>query len=467
MAEPIETKTAFRRLFMAPSLIGMQPPYLSPSAFESFVMYVFERAGYTARPSATYLRPAVHVELSTGAELRGHPIGFVQVQQGAPGERIDASAVEELQARLGGSLPGYIVTTGEFTARAQSAAARLPRVTLIDGSHLLRYILYVLGSRAEQGTSEAVPVDPLYYLLDVSAATWRIPPEPLFYADTLLPNRRPRALCRVVAVANNKGGVGKTTTALNLAAGLAAVRKRVLVVDLDAQANLTQALPAPREELPLMLGQSHVGEYFLRRRELAELIRPTGLKNVWLVPSHPNLRFLDTNGAIRPDLELLFARDLHDRAVAPPGGGEFDWIVLDTPPAMTLHTRAALAAAHYVIAPVVPRAFALAGLRNLFETVNAMGALMGSDLGVLGCLVTYWQDSAATREACGRLQHFLDSEGMQTLYTNMLDTRIPVDPSIDRAQTKRKNLFRLRTRPSRGTLAYEALVHEVLSRVGS
>jgi chromosome partitioning protein len=245
--------------------------------------------------------------------------------------------------------------------------------------------------------------------------------------------------------------------------GLAASGRRVLLVDLDPQANLTQSTPPPRDGAPIL---PHLGDYFTRRCALAEVVRTTGLKNLWLMPAHPNLRFADAGGSVRPDLELVFARDLHRRDVAPPEGGDFDWMILDTPPAMSLHARAALAAAHYVIAPVMPRAFALAGLRNLFETVNAMGALTASDLSMLGCLLTYWQETADAREAAGRLQHFLDSEGMHTLSTNILDTRIPVDPGIDRAQTRRTSLFRLRARPTRGAVAYEALVREVLTRAG-
>ncbi|MBF6590991.1 MAG: AAA family ATPase, partial [Ktedonobacterales bacterium] len=439
------------------------PPYFSPDVFERFVAYVFERAGYVARPASPYPHPAAHLELSTGGDAHGQPAALVHVHQGTRRERLDAPVVEDLQRRLSGMMPGYIVTAGEFTAMAQAAAAQPPRVGLVDGAHLIRYILYVLGSRFEQTTPEAAAPDPLSYLFHVAAMTWHIPPDPLFYADFIRPARRPRVLTKIVAIANNKGGVGKTTTALNLAAGLAAKGRRVLLVDLDAQANLTQALPLTRNDGATW---PTLGDYFTRQCALPELVRSTALKGVWLLPGHPSLRFTDASGSVRPDIELGFARDLHDRAVVPPQGGDFDWIVLDTPPAMTLQSRVALASAHYVLAPVMPRAFALAGLRNLFETVNAMGALTDADPAVLGCLVTYWQDTVAAREACGRLQHFLDSEGMHTLSTNILDTRIPVDPTIDRAQARRKSLFRLKPRPSRGALAYEALVEEVLARVG-
>lgn len=463
MAGPVEAPASFKRLFSAPSLVGMLPPYLSPSEFEAFVAYVFERAGFCVRMAPSYLRPAVHIELST-SDLRAATVGLVQVCQCVPGERVDATAVEQLQARLGELLPGYIVSSGGFTAAAEAAAARAPRIMLVDGKHLLRYVLYVHGSRTELGTLQATAPDPLEYLLHVAATTWRIPPEPLYYADAMLPGRRPRALTRIVAIANNKGGVGKTTTALNLGAGLATQGRRVLLVDLDAQANLTQAAPPPREagaSLP-----PHLADYFAQHCGLPTITRPTGLKNLWLMAGHPNLQFIDVGGSVRPDLELLFARDLHRRDVAPPDGGSFDWIILDTPPAMTLQARAALAAAHYVIAPVMPRAFALAGLRNLFETINAMGALTGSDLSVLGCLITHWQETADSREAVGRLQHFLDSEGMHTLSASILDTRIPIDPGIDRAQSRRRSLWRMRARPSRGALAYDALVREVVARVG-
>src|SRR5262249_52944051 len=158
---------------------------------------------------------------------------------------------------------------------------------------------------------------------------------------------RPRSRTKVLAIANNKGGVGKTTTALNIGFNLAKRDKSVLLVDLDAQGNLTYSLPYKANNSP-----HHLADYFLHRggtggSSLPQLVRPTEFQNICVIPSHPDLSLAESDLDDWTRIEHQFAEDLHDDAVIAPhevGGSEFDWIILDTPPAMGIATRAALAA---------------------------------------------------------------------------------------------------------------------------
>lgn len=152
-------------------------------------------------------------------------------------------------------------------------------------------------------------------------------------------------LTTVLAIANNKGGVAKTTSALNLGVALSKLGKRVLLVDLDGQASLSLALPLPDprrrppRHSPPPPRTRHITEYFAGNATLRDLVQPTRFPLLWLLPAHAELYARDTGGAAHPEDELAFVRAIHDPALSAPAllndtaAGGFDWIILDTPPA--------------------------------------------------------------------------------------------------------------------------------------
>ena len=225
---------------------------------------------------------------------------------------------------------------------------------LVDGPHFVRYINYLHGSRQLSQDSKAAGSDDPLFADDPLAP---IPPETLLLADTIA--RKPVGTTKVLTLANHKGGVGKTTSALNIALGLTAKGYRVLLVDMDVQANLTKVLSSGKWPEP------NLGDYYDRKCQLVDLIYHSDqFPLLWLIPSNPLMALGDRGVTVGPRAILRFVRDLHAPSVRPPqvpNNPPFDWIIIDTGPSMGFFTRSALAASEYVIMPVAPGAFSQEG----------------------------------------------------------------------------------------------------------
>src|SRR4029453_17587157 len=179
---------------------------------------------------------------------------------------------------------------------------------------------------------------------------------------------------RIYALANQKGGVGKTTTAINLAACLAGAGGRALVVDLDPQANATSGLGERAN------GTSSYD--LLDGAPLEQLAKPTRFRNLWLVPSKPDLAGAAVELARRDDGERFLADSLAG------AGDRYSFVFLDCPPSLGPLTVNALAAADRVLVPVQAEYYALEGLSQLLRSVDIIKARLNPRLTVAGILLT-------------------------------------------------------------------------------
>jgi chromosome partitioning protein len=178
---------------------------------------------------------------------------------------------------------------------------------------------------------------------------------------------------KVYAFANQKGGVGKTTTAINLAACLAEAGQRALVVDLDPQANATSGLG--------MRANGTSSYDLLDGVPLADLAKPTRFENLFLIPSKPELAGASVELSQHADGERYLADALKDAE-------GFDFILLDCPPSLGPLTVNALAAADRVVVPVQTEYYALEGLAQLMQSINLIKTRLNADLSVAGVLLT-------------------------------------------------------------------------------
>jgi chromosome partitioning protein len=184
-------------------------------------------------------------------------------------------------------------------------------------------------------------------------------------------------MTRIVAVANQKGGVGKTTTAINLAASVASRGYRVLLVDFDPQGNASSGVGYPRDKVELSIYDALIGEVAME-----DVIRPTEITTLFVAPA--------TTDLVGAEIELISAerreRFLAD-ALAPIVDG-YDYIVIDCPPSLGLLTLNALVAANGVVIPMQAEYFALEGLSALNATIEKVRAAYNPGLAIDGVLFT-------------------------------------------------------------------------------
>lgn len=251
----------------------------------------------------------------------------------------------------------------------------------------------------------------------------------------------------IVAVANQKGGVGKTTTTINLAASLCRAGRTALVIDLDPQANLTSGVglkgrPAPGGTVyDVLTAEQPV--------DIAEFIVPTAVTGMSLVPADRNL-----TGA---ELELvgLLARESRLRPLTESARSRFDHIFIDTPPSLGLLTLNALVAAEQVLIPLTCEYFALEGLAELTSTVQRVRASLNPTLEIGGVLLTM----ADSRTNLGRQ---VAAEVREHFSSKVFETVIPRNVRLGEAPSH--GLPAIAYDPkSRGAEAYVALANEILA----
>jgi len=250
-------------------------------------------------------------------------------------------------------------------------------------------------------------------------------------------------MARVIAICNQKGGVGKTTTAVNLSAYLATLGKRSLIVDFDPQANASSALGVS----PLALERS-VYHGILGEAPHHELVRASELHNLHLVPAAPHLAGALVELVNMPDREYFL------RKFIVPIRHAYDYIFIDLPPSMSLLTVNGLLASDEILIPVQAEYYSLEGLGQLLESIDLIRSNLGHPIEVMGALLTMYDK----RER-------LDREVEKNLRANfphrVFDVAIPRSVALAEAPSFSKPVVLYRP-DSSGALAYRRLAEEVI-----
>jgi chromosome partitioning protein len=254
---------------------------------------------------------------------------------------------------------------------------------------------------------------------------------------------------RVVAVANQKGGVGKTTTTINLAASLALADRRVLLVDVDPQANLTSGVGLKNRSG----GAGTVYDALTSDEpghDARPFIIPTGLQRLALIPADRNL----TGAEI--ELVSLPSREERLRMLLDPVRGDYDFVFVDCPPSLGLLTLNALVAADAVIIPLHCEYFALEGLADLVATMRRIRASLNPNLDIDGVLLTMFDERTNLgQQVAADVREFFKEKVYRTV--------IPRNVRLGEAPSHGMPVI-LYDVKSRGAEAYLALAREVLER---
>ena len=249
----------------------------------------------------------------------------------------------------------------------------------------------------------------------------------------------------VIAVVNQKGGVGKTTTAINLGAALAELGHRILLVDLDPQANSTSGLGLDPSRARLNIYHLLTGE-----AEVQQVAQPTAASGLELIPSHIDLAGAEIELAALDARETLLRRAL---SVPPPG---VECVIIDCPPSLGLLTLNALTAATSMLIPTQCEYFALEGLRHLMYTHQLVRSRLNPRLVIAGIVMT--QFDARTTLSWDVL------ESVRRSYPHeVLQTLIPRNVRISEAPSHGKSVIEYDP-TCRGAIAYRALAKELLER---
>jgi chromosome partitioning protein len=250
-------------------------------------------------------------------------------------------------------------------------------------------------------------------------------------------------MTKIVALANQKGGVGKTTTAINLGASVAACERRVLLVDIDPQANATSGLGVT-EANPSMY------DVLIENMPLRDIVRPTEIPTLFLAPSS-----VDLVGA-EVELRDAIGREYYLKRVLEAVGAEYDYILIDSPPSLGLLTVNGLTAANSVLVPLQAEYFALEGVSQLLATIDRVKSAVNPSLDVEGIVLTMYDERM-------NLARQVSEEVRTHFGEKVYKTVIPRNVRLSEAPSFGKPIILYDIR-SRGSEAYVSLAREFIQR---
>ncbi|MBL3583477.1 ParA family protein [Oleidesulfovibrio alaskensis] len=252
-------------------------------------------------------------------------------------------------------------------------------------------------------------------------------------------------MARIIAIANQKGGVGKTTTAINLAASLAVMEKRVLLVDCDPQANGTSGLGIDPDQL-----DESLYTVFFRPEEALEAVHPTNLEYLSVLPT--------TTDLVAVELELVdkMGREYYLTDVLKNLESRYDYIILDCPPSLGLITLNALCAARELLIPLQCEFFALEGIVKLLQTFEQVKKRLNPGLTLMGVVLTMY-------DLRNRLSRQVKNEVRKCFPDHLFETVVPRNVRLSEAPSYGKSIIHYDVK-SKGAEAYLALSKEVVLR---
>jgi chromosome partitioning protein len=251
-------------------------------------------------------------------------------------------------------------------------------------------------------------------------------------------------LARIIAITNQKGGVGKTTTAINLAAALAASDLKILIIDADPQGNTTSGLGVEKTD-----GMPTLYDVLVQARSARDAVRKTEMDGLEILPADKNLIGVNVDLVSNKDRESHLRRELE------PLRKDYQFILIDCPPALDLLTLNALVAADSILIPIQCEFFALEGVSGLMDTIDRVRDSFGHSLQIEGILLTMYDDRTnLTKQVAADLREFFGSEVFRTV--------IPRSIRLAEAPSHGKPIL-LYDPGSKGSEAYIQLAKEILT----